>query len=135
MGWTGIYISNNATTKEIKEVLEREINDDNNEVLYTSMKLGTCYMATRYKPDNFVYAIVILWSFKKSTGELVFKIMDESAGPNKRNPPLKLLNMLSDLEPIKENIYAIEWRRDAYRNFKRIPKEKIEHFKKIGYEI
>ena len=135
MGWTGVYVSSDITTKEIKNMLEKDINGKNNEVLYTSMKFGTCYMAVKYKPGNFVYALVILWRLNKRTGELTFKIMDESAGPVECKPPLKLLNMLTDLEPIKENTYAIEWRRDAYRNFKRIPKEKIEYFKKIGYEI
>jgi len=140
MGWWGKPIGYDATMQDIKKEIisdftgkydgkfeDGSISKIEHYPEYISLKFGVAYLAVRQKVSkengevvsNIVYAAVVLWSYSKKNGELTTKQMDESMGPGYCGATAKLLKLLTPTD----SKYALDWRKQCWSKFKKIPKE------------
>jgi hypothetical protein len=120
MGWSGQFVGLDLDLKEIKMFMYNDLKSWGKGfgLLYMSFKFGTVYAAME-SPEGEIFAVVQLWKYSKSRGEITTKTMTEHVGPCNFEAPMKLLKMLSPTD----SEYAIEWRKSAWSQFKKIPKE------------
>lgn len=115
MGWT-IYNSGVADPQaECDRILTWNSDESSGKVLASAIVGSTYYAAVELvKPDRprIVFAAVFL--IQRSP--FGYKDMDETCGPNECSPPLRVLQLLTPLEPGREG-YAAAWRKKAWARF------------------
>jgi hypothetical protein len=138
MGWTYFEpLAHQKTAKgepKRKEILDNEMNDSRWEVVKSSMVGSTYYAAIRLKAEdrpNMVIAVVCLTSVQTSYGKKQFgyKDMTENEGPNARQCPASILDLLTPTE----SEYALGWREDCrkYAESKRVSNKDAKAWKNI----
>ena len=140
MGWWGKPIRHDASMQDIKKEIisdytgkidgtfeDGSIKKIEHYPEYISLKFGVAYLAVRYRVSkeseevvsDMVYAAVVLWRYSKKDGELSTKQMDESMGPGYYGATAKLLKLLTPTD----SKYALDWRKQCWSKFKKIPRE------------
>lgn len=116
MGWTGIWIEENA----VIDYLRTMIFDKSYTVIYMSKpKRGqkfyadeparkVIYAAVRNDKTKDIFAAVYMYSYDKREGELLYKVESEFCGPVEKKCPKEILSLLSPLP--EDEVYAWEWR-------------------------
>lgn len=106
MGYFGQY-----TSLTNKQYIYKEFNNEQSEIVYSSIRSNIAYLALKIKKTNDIIAIVVLIRRSKKNGinEILIKDMEESQGPFYYDCPVKLLNMLT----VTENIGSINWRNNC----------------------
>jgi len=131
MGWMTVPTGFSLTTAEIKDEISKQFRGDDISLKYISLKFGTAYAALENDKTKEVTAYVVLWKYDKNAGELSTKVMNETAGPVKREATMKLLKMLTPID----NDYANEWRFDCWKNFKKMPDKFKQYFEEKGFDL
>lgn len=128
MGWTTTH---RDKSKSVQAFLIERNNCANEhgrwEVLDIATVRNTVYMAIRRtRPDgsSYVFAAVTLtkhWPRAKDGYNFGWKDMDESVGPNEAECPMRILRLLSPLEPTEvKNRHSIAWRQKCLENIARM---------------
>lgn len=125
MGWTTLPVEfSGRDAKKVKEFFEKEftsttVGGHNITVLYQHIRGRVLYQALEYKKDDDVYVMANIVLFSITKGELSFKDMLESAGPNKSQANRTLLNLLTPTD----SKYAIDWRKRCEDNLATKPRK------------
>lgn len=113
MGATGTRCS--AKTREQFFRAELEHGAFAGEVIAHAVRGTTIYVAVRH-PDGYVYgAVVETWKDNHEKDYWIYKLITEDMGPRKSKCPLHILRLLSPTN----SKYAMEWREECYRQFRR----------------
>lgn len=113
MGGTGAWCR--ARTRE--QFFHAELEHDLfiGDVIDYAVKGTVIYMAVKH-PDGYVYgAVVQTYRDRIDKDYWIYKAMSEDEGPRERKCPLRILRLLSPTD----NPYAIQWREECYRQFRR----------------
>jgi len=117
MGWDGRYIGYNPSPKERQQMIDSDYtwskDDHSVRVVKSTMKGNTYYgviEVTDKGKKSYRTAVVVLTSY--SNGEIAFKSMDESMGPNACDMPVSYLKLLTPTE----SQYANDWRMKVVEN-------------------
>lgn len=128
MGWSGIHISD-TSNKSIINHFKAEFNNDRTEVIKIAKVGNVVYGAIKNKVRNETFALIVLISIdNKDYYNLNYNAMDESVGCFNYDCPQSIMKLLSPLEEVKENQYAIEWRKEVnerYNKSKMFSKDNI----------
>ena len=146
MGWTSFPMHD-----PVREWFKREYTDDQREVLDVALvKRSTLYAAVRIRTTGQVVAFVFLIRWSRDTYNFSYKDMTEFSGPCECECPQRIMKLLTPLEDVPDNQYAINWRnsvKEFWMNKERLnaggvfkTKDPVEftsgaryqYFKKIG---
>ena len=109
MGWTSFPMH-----EPVKEWFTRNWNDDKRKVLDVAIvKRNTLYAAIQLTETQEVFAVIYLLRWSRDVYNFSYKDMTEFAGPCQYECPERIINLLTDLEDIEANKYAIEWRKNV----------------------
>ena len=111
MGWTSLRM-----TEPVKEwfVEQWESNPEIMVLNVAVVKRNTLYAAIKNVETNEVFCAVYLLQWSKGDYNFCYKDMTEFAGPCEAECPERILKLLTPLEDIEENNYAINWRKRCY---------------------
>lgn len=104
MGWSGTWIGRGKRSVNRKEMVEKDLNTEDYDILKSRMVGSTYYAAMKRKDNEQVFAVVVLTSLKD--GYFYTKIMDESVGPCYYDCPESIMKLLTETE----YEYAKNWR-------------------------
>lgn len=131
MGWTCTYHNDQSS----KEFLLREFQQPGWEFIDYTMLGSTFYGLCKMTRENnapIYFGTIILT--ERRGGEICYKEMDESMGPNESRCPLRIINKLEELAPLSDpSSYAYKWRERCRANARlKIEKERTKQQLKPG---
>ena len=104
--------------KPVKEWFKENMNDNLEVLDIAIVKRNTLYSAIRVKASNEVFCVVYLLRWSKGAYNFSYKSMDEFAGPNEIECPLRIMKLLTPLNDTNDvNGWARNWRDKVYKHW------------------
>lgn len=133
MGWSEIYVGNRVNTDDVNRVIEEAILSPHYHTIDRSGWIGRthqfvlCEFEPDYQPDMPARRLIMVALVQNAKDLLRYKLLDETAGPNERDCPLRILKAAEVYPAYNET--AATWRTQcrsyhkAMKRFNRILRE------------
>lgn len=137
MGWTSMPLYGKTRDYFERQLTWESDGGKQEPLLISIVKRQTLYAAVRYTPKPgtpayewtggkpYVFAVICLLKYMpRSEFNFAYKDMDETCGPNERECPRKILELLTPLEEYLSTDsmgykWAAEWRQDCWKRFQK----------------